>query len=423
MVNEIGRGEPSNINPLAPTGHVAPPSYKGKGSGSSDSVGKSGGSSSSGKTTLADSPELQQAMYILWISNDQMSIQPLSTSASDAKNAVSAMVLETKQQTCTNILNSWSKSIHEQVEADRRQEKSAKHIDQLEDNLKAGYEAYLSTLTSRERQNMIEFNTLTGVPIANPTFSEGLDDILSKAKAGAYADETIPFMTGAALTAITGSLAVSAMQTAPITGGVHNIVSQIAPAYSVDLSSLANLYITGGINLAAVQTFSSVPGSTPAKIDFEYAKNYAHQITKLVNGNDFNAMAMAIITHNIEQGVQMDDKYVANVVNKFKIAMLSTALSFLYYMESSFNGKGGGITGQEFQDLVNGKIAVGENDPKAELVTQVRSLLSTQENSGAILASIGSWIDDSGKGLDLTKVSPLFNLLNPDTTIGLPVAA
>ena len=400
----------SPTEPSSPTGAQPPVTSKGGGHSSSDSVGKSS-STTTDNAILAESPELKSAVYMLWISNGQITLQPLSTDAKDGIKSISLEFSEANRKAVTNMLDEWSKSIAETSKSAKDEEKSQKHIEKMEENLKAGYEAYLSTFTQTQRAYMIDFNTLTGVPIITPGLGQGLQDLISKANAGS--DEIIPFMSGAMMSAMTGTLAINSMQTAPITGGVGEILSQIAPAYSVDLSSLANLYINGGINLAAVQTLFFTPGASSANIDFEFGKNYAHQVLKLVKGNDFNSLVMAIVTHDVEGGATMDDKYVADAINKVKIAMLATALSFLYFTET------GGITGKEFKDLYHGKIKLGKDHPANKLVNILKDLIGEQD---AIITSISSWIDVSGKGLNLTRVSPLFNQLKQDS-FGIPVVA
>jgi hypothetical protein len=411
----------SNVNQAGSIGSVTSNAPVGHNKGSSsDSVGKSSSSSSSNKAVLAESPELQEAMYILWFSNNQMIVQPYgnnkeNTSAVSAAGQVNPIALEVQNkmhQIAISVLDAWSKSIKEQADADKREEKSDKHQVQLAENLKAGFSAYLSTLTYIQRSNLAEFNTLTGVGIPKEGFVEGLDEVLLKSKTGsADYSAAIPFISGSVLSAVPGSVAVTSMQTTPITTGVEGVMSQITPAYSVDLSSMANLYINGSMNMAALRVFEVAPGAPASKMDYQFARNYAQEILKSVSGSDFNSWAMAIITHTIEPGQQMDDKYVADLTGKLKISMLSTALSYLYQMESSFKGAGGGVTGQEFQDLVMGKMALAENDPKTPLVNQIRYLLALQDNPTEILQKIGHWIDDSAKGLNLTKVSPLFNML------------
>lgn len=407
----------SNINPLIPPNFIAPISggnysaYTPK-----DSVSSGSGAKNSSGGVLADSPELQQAMYIFWFSNNQIIVQPYTHKTEETTvqsiNALNFEINSKIDEITINVLTEWSKSIKEQVDADRREEKSEHHKRDLEERLKAGYEAYLSTLSFLQRLNSIETNTLTGVALPQGGFVAGLDDIINKSREGL--NDITPFVTGAVLSVVPGSVAVNAMQVDPLSQGVASIMGQITPAYSVDLSSLATLFINGAVNLAAVQTFPVAPGSTNAKIDYEFANKYSQEILKIVSGSDFNNWAMAIITHQIGAGEQMDDKYVADLTGKLKLSMLSTALSFQYYMESSFKGKGGGITGVEFQDMINGKILLAQDDPKKELVDQIRSLLSSQSDPQSILAKIGDWIDSSAKGLNLTKVSPLFNLLKLD---------
>jgi hypothetical protein len=431
MVDAIGKNDQTlatnSVGPTASSGAVTKTEGK-----TSDSIGKSANSAGSDKNSVSDSPELQAAQYILWFNaNNQLSIQNYGSSGGSGKGtsqsieAVNPALFKLQLQNDMNaivlsVLDAWSKSIHQNAQAQNRDENSERHRIELESTDRAGHEAYLATLTPDQKTNMIESNRLTSVGVSvgktNEGFAQGLDDILSKAKAG---DPTfsaaVPFIAGAAV-------AIGATETNPINTAVGSIVAQVAPSYSVDLSTLSNLYVNLSINVATAQTIASSPGSKNQKIDYDFAKNYAQQILKEVNSSDFNSWAMAIVTHKTEGGAAVDEKSLKGAVAKLKIAMLSTALALLYQMETSYQGKGGGITGGEFVALINGEIPVGQEDPKSSLITQIRGLLESplsQNESDHILATVSSWIDNSSKGLSLTKVSPLFDAMRatPDLAI------
>lgn len=400
MVEGIGKHQPPA--PLESLGPVT--SVKGKGKNvSTDSIEKSG-KTQGGKNVTADSPELMAAQYILWFGpNNQLSLQVYGGSASNKGiEAVGASNLELfhlqvenkLHEMAISILDAWGQSIKEDIEAQRREEKSDRR--RREDEIKghAGFEKYLQTLTSEQRENMIESNRLL-VGNINQNYPAGIgsDDFLTKVNAS-------PVVTGFAIS-------IGPAQSNPISAGIDAILTQAAPTYSVDLSSIANIFVNIATAAATTRTVAS-PGTPPQKIDLEYAKNYAHQIVKELSSSDFNNWAMAIVTHGLNPLDMVDEQMIKNLVGKLKIAMLTTALALLYQTET------GGITGKEFVSMIDGELKFDQKDPKQPLIIQIRDLLEppmSKEDKDSILAAASDWIDQSAKGLSLTKVAPLFNAM------------
>lgn len=428
MLDRVERGSQE----VAPTGPVhstaSVSSKKGK---SSDSIEKSGKDESSPRITPADFPELPPPTMMFWFGqNETMVVQNLGTKKVDSVGAIPAGIVALELQRKmyeigTQVLDAWSKSIHETNEMIKRELKSQSYREKQAEKGNLGYEAYLNTLTPDQRANMIESNRLTHVGRIHEGFAQGLDDIISKAKAGdpAYMQLVVP-LAGAAISngvrvdvpSVPGTMAIGSVNVMPIKEGVDSVLGQVASSYSVDLATVATFFVNRAANFATIMTFPAGAGTNAPKIDYEFARNYAKQILKEVNGSDFNSFAMAIITHSTQEGEKLEPKKVTTLIRMLKVAMLSTALAFLYKMESSFGGKGGGIGGKEFVSLLDGTIPVKEGDPKYALVESINELLGppmSPVEKNQVLATLSNWVDSS-QGLGLIKVSPLFENLRMD---------
>lgn len=410
MVEGVGKND--QIVPLDPLGPIS--QVKGKNLKTSDSIGKSS-ESPGNKNILADSPELLAAQYILWFSpNNQLSVQLYDGKSDNSigkiegvnSELVSLQFENDLHQIAIKVLDAWSKSVKEDIEAMRREANSDRRRVQAERNDRAGHEAYLQTLTAEQRENMKEGNRLTKVANLNEGFAQGLSVFLSSSMVGnpSFTNST-PFVAGVALSI--------GPQANPLSGGIGTILDQAAPSYSVDLATLGSLYVNMASNIATTRTVLA-PVPNIQKIDYEFAKNYAHQILKEISSSEFNNWAMAIVTHGMTQTEVVDEKTVGTLVAKLKIAMLSTALALLYQTEA------GGISGQEFVSMIEGDMPIKDNDPKHSIVLQIRSLLGNPmapEDAKGILAAASSWIDESSKGESLLKVSPLFDAMKANTTV------
>jgi hypothetical protein len=420
MVENIGKN--NQVAPLDPLGPIT--NVKGKTQGkTSDSIGKSSGSQES-KNILADSPELQAAQYILWFgSNNQLALQLYS-----GKNDTSLGKLESSNfdlfklqfendmhAVAIKVLDAWSKSIHDEVEAARKEEKSHRLRSADETTELAGHEVYQQTLISGQVGIMIDADRMTKVANIEAGAAQGLSDYLSKSKVG----DNIPFVSGIALS-------IGTPQTNSLSGGVGAILDKAAPSYSVDLATLANLYVNMSMNIATTHTLLN-PKAPVQKIDYEFAKSYAHQILKEISSSDFNNWAMAIVTHGMGPSEMADEKSVKTLVGKLKIAMLSTALALLYQTETagSTGIKSGGISGQEFVSMIKGDMPVDSQDPKKSIILQIRNLIGdpmAPEDASGILAAASSWIDQSSKGESLLKVSPLFDAMKANSNLAISSA-
>lgn len=393
MIEGTGKKEP--VIPLDPLGLT---SITAKSQGkTSDSIAKSGGSSGSGKTVDPASPDLLMAQYILWFgNNNQMAIQLYSGKAAGDKienlnpKLVSLQFENDMHAIAISVLNAWSQSIHQQVEANHRKEKSDRIKDEDTNKELRAHDVLQNVISQQRTDDSLKNLNVTNIEQGH---GQGLNDYLSKLTAG-DPNFAVPAMSGIAMSIVS--------QNNPMSGG--SIINQVAPSYSVDLTTLSALFVSTASHAATMQTILS-PVSPPQKIDHEFAKNYAHQILKELSSADFNSWAMAIVTHGMAQLEQIDPKEADKLVVKLKLAMLSTALALLYQTDR-------GIDGDKFVSLMVNEVPKGIPDINRTLLFQVQSLYKglPKEDQTTFLAAASSWIDETSKE-NLMRVSPLFNAM------------
>jgi hypothetical protein len=396
-----------------------------------DSISKSSASDGGKSAPAIDSPELEQAAYIFWFGNNQMLLQNYEgNSVEELTPKIVAMQLKNDMMAITQkVLDEWTKSIHEQGEQMLRKLKSQQYQNERERN-SLNYESYLKTVSTEQKLNLEEFNRFNPAAAAPPHVEATLklDEVLSRTQNDSKFVDASPFILGSAInsTARTdvqpavGQLNVGPLDVTPIRDGVNSVLGSVASSYSVDLAAVASLYATGAMNLAAINTFPVAAAAEPPKIDYEYSRNYAKQILKVVNDSEFNSFAMAIISHTTPEDQQLQKGQITALTRYLKIALLSTALAFLHSMETSFKGVGGGIKGPEFMALMQNDGPADLNDPKGQLISQIKDELSqVPEQSSQLLASIDAWLDQTNN-IGLMKVSPLFNMMRVDNPVATP---
>lgn len=443
--DSVGHKHNQLVSTTAETGSVTDVKSKSSKGQTTDSI-STGDTTSTTKAAPADNPDLTQAMFILWFSgnnnnitiNDyagKSSITALdSAKAAVVSNDVFRMEMQSKMDSIImNVLNAWSKSVAETGAQLKRDMESESHRVDQERKGNLGHEAYLSTLSSQERFNMIDHNRLTKVADINEGFSKGIKHITESS--GDLASASLLAFVGRAaiesggarvdIPPMPGTISVGTITGAPIIDGSQAVTQKASAAYSVDMSVIATLYINDARHHATAATIAQAPGATPKQIDYEFSKNYAKQMLKLVNGSDFNSFAMAILTHTIPQNEQTPEK-IKQLTALLKISLVGPALALVYKNESSVNGVGGGISGKEMNDLLDNKRFKLEDKPlNNQLIKSLNLAFAdlTPEQAKAARSGLIAWADTGSSNLDMMKVSPLFTQLRSDTGLSLVAAA
>lgn len=388
----------------------------------SDSVASIDGKSET-KETRADAPDLTEAQYLLWwvASSNQPTLQGVASGGGgvvpikSAGKVGGASLLGMEAQiemmkVGTNVLTAWSKSLAEEAQQIRHELNSPAIQEAKAANLKSGYEAYLNTLSPVGRKHALEH-----LAKIDEGLGQGLGDYLTRVKTTDPA--ALSFMVGtmAIGASVRFDSATGSQVTAggglvnPVGGVADHVLPRVMPTYSVELGALGTLFGVGTVYFTMGKTVAL--GVTPTDQNFthKYARNYAEQMLKVVNGSEFNSMAMAMVTAQSTENEPLSEKRKGELVNVIKVVMLSSALILLYKTESSFKGKGGGITEQEFAALVSGNTK--SKGLTADLGGQIRELLDglPKGESQRLFAALQSYVATNPKTSNLVNLDAIFS--------------
>ncbi len=413
---------------------VGGPPSAATGTGAQDTIGASPGKASKG-TANAYSPELMQALFVLWFgtNGNNMVLQNATATGAAGIGGVSSsgssskaidpelFNLQTKNalnEICINMLNAWSKSVKENGEAIKREMNSQVYKDWEARHGKLGYEAWMNTLSPEQRLQVEQYPNFDQRVKLDQGMSLGLSDYLNQIKTSTdpVVNRDLPFL--ASTLAISGgvNLATGAIPDTlssqilvqPIKDATDRILVQNTGTQAAELGYIGGLFAAGAAYFSFGQTLVKA-AAPPPEINYEFAKNYAQKVLDLVNGSQFNSLAMALVTASTEEGGSLSEERTQQQIQKLKIVLLSTALALLYKTESSFKGQGGGITGKEFLDMVNGNDGLLDSPLKKDLVAQLRTWQAQlpKGESDQLLASIGAYVDQARGSGDLIDVGGL----------------
>lgn len=426
----VGGGSSSIISTDSVAAASAPPASTGTAAtpdtiSQSDAAGKK-------KSPTAYYPELLQAMFILWAMGgpNAFALQQLSGGGSatalgginSAGHAISGdaflmQVQSRMDEVCLQVLNAWTESVHKQAEETKREMKSEAYRQWEKVHGHAGYEAWLNTLSPEQRlevQKFPHFDKITGVSNG----ITGLSDHLVKMRASHDPKFTqeLPFLTAAiimsgALTPVPDTVSTQIL-VQPLKDASDRVLFQYAPNYAAELGYLGALMMSGSSTLALGLTLPRA-AAEPPEIDYEFAKNYAETILSLVNGSEFNSLAMALYTTRIDSGERISEERVSQLVKALKLVLLGLALSLLFKTETSFKGKGGGITGEDFLQMVHGNEKLLDSDLKKSLVAAIAEA-SEGWDSSKLINHIAAYVDQSRKSSDLIDVAGVLKNISFD---------
>lgn len=370
----------------------------------------------------AASPDLAQGEWLLWWAATSNSYTLQSSGNANlikvdpAPNPGLAVLKEQNALMAigTKALTAWSENLREEAKAVRRELNSDSHRQYLEARGKAGFEAYLNTLTVDQRDKAVHSLHLERLAKVDEALAQGLDDYLSKNSAGA----NISFMLGvmsvgasSRFDAASGSeIAVGGQSMINPVGVVaETVIPKVMPTYSVEMGTLASMFGVGTVYSTIGQTLAGGVVPKEPLFSHKFAENYAQQILKTVNGSEFNTLAMALVAAQSTEGQPLSKKRKLQLINTIKTIMLSSALILLYKTESAFKGQGGGITEIEYEDMVMG-VRVGENrtDLAGEIATAIRTFLATIPERDVLLSAIKDYIASNPKTSSLINLESLF---------------
>lgn len=374
-------------------------------------------------------PELPPPMLMFWLSDSAagMALQETSKNRDRGKDSIvnlAGVLNQTtlrQQDLCMRVLKSWRQNIQDEAEASRMENRSELHQLWLARHGQAGYPEWLNTLPPAQRQEIENFPRLEKLAQIDRGIGEGLGDFISRMKTtDPRAAEDLPVFTAALVlsgtvryeyAAMLDTVSTSRMLIQPVKEGNDTILVQYAPNQAAELGYLGALVMSGCSWLAFGKTIAVLEKTKEELIDNTFARSYAQNILKFINGSEFNSLAMALITTSVEKGVPIGSERMQQLVKALKIILMSTALALLYATESSYKGKGGGITSEEFNAMLAGNKSLLNTEEKIQLAGLITDLLGQLPSSeaNALLRLIGSFVDSARTLKNLTEVPSLLS--------------
>lgn len=331
---------------------------------------------------------------------------------------------------CIGMLDKWNESLHEQAERRQAELNSPAYQAWLETNCPAyikdseddiaairastEFQVYVQTLPPQDRERELglsrAYSLISGV-------SNGLNGYLERVHNGDdAAAQAVPFVTASFLIAAgfvgsfmaiaegptAGSLGVS-----PIQEAWSHVANLIPSDMRAELGLIGALFAAGTIYHATIQTIGEGEGGGKPR-DVNFAKNYAEQTMKLVMGEEFRNFVMAMLINKTENGKPLDEAQQMKYLATLRAVLLSAALALVYKVEA---GEAGRITGQEFADMLKGKIPIPEGDIKGTLVTMIMAQLQfiPEKERVSVIAALIEYMDSNPDVDDLLDPDKVFN--------------
>lgn len=392
------------------------------------------------KAKRAESPDLAEAEVMLWwaTSTNQLTLQssagtarsgPVSVQAADAperKSTHSKNVILEEQLALlaigAKVLEAWSDSLKKEAQSIRRELHSIGHQDELAARGKAGFEAYLNTLTETQKSDVLHHSHLERLAKMDEGLAQGVGDYLTRIRTSAnpHVTDNLPFMLGTLSIGApmrydyaSGSHVSVGGQTLinPVGGVADHVLPKIMPTYSVELGAIASMMGVGAVYFTMGKTVAEGVSPVEPTYNLKFAKNYAQQMLKTINGSEFNSLAMAMVTASATEGEPLSERRKSELINIVKVVMLSSSLILLYKMQSSFKGKGGGMTEIEFENIVNGDMQLKRNDLAAQLGGDIRDMLDAMPKgeSQRLFAALKAYVATNPKTTNLVNVDSVFS--------------
>lgn len=287
---------------------------------------------------------------------------------------------------------------------------------------KSGYEAYLNTLTAEQVEQIQTYPNLAksvslgeGGMASIQNYVRTVEGANDPAVRDTLLSLTSAVVIGNALRydyAAPGSVGSGTLiPIQPIQQANDEIFLQMAPNQAAELGYLGALFASAAAYTSLGQTLQTSNINQPGVVNLEFARNYASNILKSINTPDFNSFCMTLLAHSMEEGEPLSRERLDGLVTQVKVTLLATSLALLYKMESSSHGVGGGITGKEFIDLINGNISDVSNLDK-QLASEIKNLLAAmpQDEANELLSMLSAWVDDTAtSNKQLLNVQPLIS--------------
>jgi hypothetical protein len=402
------------VSPLAPT-FVSDMNYQAE-SSNTQSTSTINPSAPAAKTTApAPNP-----------ANPALPSPKIGVTASD----VVAYSLDREQEIAKNILDSWLESIREEAARIAEQLRSAAYQSWLlvnnpeyfaQQQIKSAalteismsktpqYQEWIASLNPDMRAQEWYYQQTIALRIG---MAESVDNFSKNVERGD--PESVAMLPFMAATLVIGedlinlsALSMSALPTVGVsaTTSFQEIWHTVAPAIlgtidvQAQLGFIGSLFATGIIYQTTVEGLVSKKNKYEKEKNRDFANQYSKNMIQLTTGVAFGDFVKVMLMSKINKG-ELTEARKEELVAFMKIILLSTALAFLYKVQT------GKITGQEFGDMINGKMTLEPDSMESKLVQLIRYFsgsISTSENA-KIHEALIAYMDNDPK---------INNLLDP----------
>lgn len=305
---------------------------------------------------VISSAAIEQAMMAHMIrSADVPVLNPSTFNAgisglSSAESRFAMMQMESLHRITMNMLDAWSDSITEMAERTRREDSNPVHLARVEEQ-------------RRDRLGIVE------------SFRSAVDNISRSENPNALALVATSLVITAGFTGytagVTDVVSTNMVSFTPQVDEMSGVFSQQAGLMPGDMRAELSMLGALMVNLAVRYTEIEGMNASKATDPRAAASSYADKILKIVNSDQIGTFLMALLVAKGENSQQIPPERAAQLSATVKTILLATALAALY--KAAY----GGMTPQEFKDLMTGKMA-----PKTEQETML--VFSLRENLAAM---------------------------------------
>lgn len=301
---------------------------------------------------------------------------------SDSGSRFAMMQMESLHKIAMSVLDAWSDNIKEIVEKSRREESDPFYLAKLEE-------------ARKDRLGMVE------------TFRSAVENISNSGNPDALAFATTSLVITAGFTGynagVTDVVSTNMVSFTPQVDEISGVFNQQAALQGNDMRAELGMLGTLMINLAV--RYTEIEGmKAPKLLDPKLAaSSYADKILKIVNSDQIGTFLMALLVSKGEKSDQVSPGRVAQLSATVKAILLATALAALY--KATY----GGMTSQEFKDLMTGKMPP-KTDQETTLVAHLSEHLATLEPSQreALLDGLATWASSAKLSFDHNKAFASF---------------
>lgn len=301
---------------------------------------------------------------------------------------------------CMSVLDSWSESIQKQADAAKAFEKSPAHLAKIDatrkDNLRL-----LDSVKDYADQMKTDGQT------------QGLG-----ALTGAL------MITGAFLGVIATGIVVASTKFIESVSPQVNFAVNLATQATANLSDdfRAQLGLIGAWAMGSLMNFSTIETiadkqSGKAVDDKLLAEKYGLKTMELINSNQLNLFIEGMLANRTENGKPITEERKSELSAVLKLIMLGSALAAIY------KSKTGKITGQEFSDLINGKMKP-DGDLEKQIVATIKDLIEQLNPSekDKVLYALADYMESDPKLKNFFDVGNTFDDVNETLAQGPDVS-